>query len=411
MDLSRWSIRGIVLALSCSLLMSGCGQGKKDPATDNPAAENKLTIDNFSLEQSNAQGKLWWKMKAKQATYTIDRKAAQVKDLAGELYQDGQVVMRLSAKTANVVQDGEKVLLQGDVTATETRNQLVVVSQELEWQPNQDLLTISKGIRATHPKAQAIADHGKYISRQQRLELFDKIAAVAPAENVRLQTTYLLWQVDTANISGNQAVQIDRFKEGKPIEQVTADSINYNIEKQVAKLGGKVKFNSVEQAMKVEANSATWEIQPNIVALQDKIRFDGTKPILRVTANTARWNIKQQLITASSALEIYHQAEQATFTAASGSLNLAKNTAILNGSAKGFTTRNQAKLQAENITWDIDSQLLTGKGKVRYQQSDPALTVSGAEAQGKLQDQSVVVTGNGKDFVETQIIPTESSSK
>ncbi len=411
MDLSRWSTTGIALALTCSLVVSGCGQGKKDPSTDNPAAENKLTIDNFSLEQSSAQGKLWWKMKAKQATYTIDRKAAQVKDLAGELYQDGQVVMRLSAKTANVVQDGEKVTLQGDVTATETRNQLVVVSQELEWQPNQDLLTISKGIRATHPKAQAIADHGKYISRQQRLELFDKIAAVAPAENVRLQTTYLLWQVDTANISSNQAVQIDRFKEGKPIEQVTADSINYNIEKQVAKLGGQVKFNSLEQAMKVEANSATWEIQPNIVALQDKIRFDGTKPILRVTANTARWNIKEQLITASSALEIYHQAEQATFTAASGSLNLAKNTAILNGSAKGFTTRNQAKLQAENITWDIDSQLLTGKGKVRYQQSDPALTVSGAEAQGKLQDQSVVVTGNGKDFVETQIIPTESSSK
>jgi LPS export ABC transporter protein LptC len=411
MDLRHWSIRGIALVMTCGLVVSSCGQGKKDSATDNPATENKLTIDNFSLEQSNAQGKLWWKMKAKQATYTIDRKAAQVKELAGELYQDGQVVMRLSAKTANVVQDGEKVTLQGDVTATETRNQLVVVSQELEWQPNQDLLTISKGIRATHPKAQAIADHGKYISRQQRLELFDKIAAVAPAENVRLQTTYLLWQVDTANISGNQAIQIDRFKEGKPIEQVTADSINYNIEKQVAKLSGQVKFNSIEQAMKVEANSATWEIQPNIVALQDKIRFDGTKPILRVTANTARWNIKEQLITASSALEIYHQAEQATFTAASGSLNLAKNTAILNGSAKGFTTRNQAKLQAENITWDIDSQLLTGKGKVRYQQSDPALTVSGAEAQGKLQDQSVVVTGNGKDFVETQIIPTESSSK
>jgi LPS export ABC transporter protein LptC len=405
MHLSRWSITGIAIALACGLVLNGCGQGNKDKAADNPASENRLTIDNFSLEQSNAQGKLWWKMKAKQATYTIDRKAAQVQDLAGELYQDGQVVMRLTAKTANVVQDGEKVMLQGDVTATETRNQLVVVSQELEWQPNQDLLTISKGVRATHPKAQATADRGTYISRQQRLELFDKIAAVAPAENVRLQTTYLRWQVDTANISGNQAVQIDR----KQTEQVNADNINYDIQKQVAKLTGNVKFNSFEQAMKVDANNATWEIRPNIVALQDKIRFDGTNPILRVTANTARWNIPQQLITASSALEIYHPAEQATFTATSGSLNLAKNTATLNGNAKGIATRNQAKLQAENITWDIDSQLLTGKGQVRYQQRDPALTISGARAQGKLQDQSVVVTGNGKDFVETQIIPTASS--
>jgi LPS export ABC transporter protein LptC len=411
MNPRRWPTTGIAVALCCGLVLSGCGGGKKESSAGNPATENQLSIDNFSLEQSNAQGKLWWKMKAKKASYTIDRKVAQVKDLAGELYQDGQVIMRLTAQTANVIQDGEKVTLRGDVTTTETRNQLVVVSQELEWQPNQDLLTISKGVRATHPKAQMNADRGTYISRQQRLELFDKIIAVAPAENIRLQTSYLLWDVDIANISGDKPVRIDRFKEGKQIEQVNADSISYNIDKQVAKLGGssKVKFNSIEQAMKVEANSATWEIKSNIVALQDKIRFDGTKPVMRVTSNNARWNIKQQLITASNALEIFDQAEQATFTANSGSLDLAKNTAVLNGNARGSSTRNQAKIQAEKITWDITTQQITGKGQIRYQQSDPALKVNGAEALGKLQDQSVVVSGNGKDFVETQIIPSPES--
>jgi LPS export ABC transporter protein LptC len=408
MNPRRWPTTGIAIALCCGLVLSGCGGGKKDSSADNPATENRLSIDNFSLEQSNAQGKLWWKMKAKKASYTIDRKVAQVKDLAGELYQDGQVIMKLTAQTADVIQDGEKVTLRGDVTTTETRNQLVVVSQELEWQPNQDLLTISKGVRATHPKAQMTADHGTYVSRQQRLEIFDKIIAVAPAENIRLQTSYLTWDVDTANISGDKPVRIDRFKEGKQIEQVNADSISYNIDKQVAKLGGssKVKFNSIEQAMKVEANSATWEIKPSIVTLQEKIRFDGTKPIMRVTSNNARWNIKQQLITASNALEIFDQAEQATFTANSGSLDLAKNTAVLNGNARGSSTRNQAKIQAEKITWDITTQQITGKGQIRYQQTDPVLKVNGAEALGKLQDQSVVVTGNGKDFVETQIIPS-----
>jgi LPS export ABC transporter protein LptC len=419
MNPRRWSITGIAVALCCGLVLSGCGGGKKDPSTENPTAENQLSIDNFSLEQSNAQGKLWWKMKAKKASYTIDRKVAQVKDLAGELYQDGQVIMKLTAQTADVIQDGEKVTLRGDVTTTETRNQLVVVSQELEWQPNQDLLTISKGVRATHPKAQMTGDRGNYMSRQQRLELFDKIIAVAPAENIRLQTSYLLWNVDTANISGDKPVRIDRFKDGKQTEQVNADSISYNIDKQVAKLGGasKVKFNSIaygvsgaiEQTMKVEANSATWEIQPNIVALQDKIRFDGTKPVLRVTSNTARWYIKQQLITASNALEIFDPAEQATFIANSGSLDLAKNTAVLNGNARGSSTRNQAKIQAEKITWDITTQQITGKGQIRYQQTDPVLKVNGAEALGKLQDQSVVITGNGKDFVETQIIPSPES--
>jgi LPS export ABC transporter protein LptC len=407
-----WPTTGIAIALCWVIVLGGCGGAKRDPSADQPAAENQLNIDNFSLEQSNAQGKLWWKMKASKAAYTIDRKVAKVQNLAGELYQDGQVIMKLTAQTANVIQDGEKILLRGDVTTTDIRNQLVVVSQELEWQPNQDLLTISKGVRANHPQAQMTADRGTYISRQQQLELFDNIIAVAPAENVRLQTSYLRWEINTANINGNQPVRIDRFKEGQQIEQINADRISYNIDKQVAKLGGaaKVKFNSIEQGMKVEASSAVWEIQPSIVLLQDKIRFDGTKPVLRVTANSARWNTKQQLITASNALEIFDQAEQATFSANSGSLDLAKNLATLTGNARGFSTRNQAKIQAEKITWDINTQQITGKGQIRYQQTNPTLKVRGAEALGKLQDQSVVVTGNGKDLVETQVVPSPESS-
>jgi LPS export ABC transporter protein LptC len=412
MDVSRWT-RLVSLVLVIGGLTISCGQQKKDTGK-NTATENTLSIDNFSLEQANPDGQLWWKLQAKQANYTIDRKIAKVKDLSGELYQDGKVVMRLSAKTADVEQDGEKVLLRGDVTANETRNQLVVVSQELEWRPNEDLLTISKNIKATHPKAQATGDRGKYISRQQKLEMFDKIVAVMPSENVKLQTTYLLWQVDTAQISSDQAVQVDRFKENQPVEHVDADNIAYDIEGQIAKLGSKagskVKFNSIEQAMKVEASNASWAVKTNIVTLQNQIRFDGTKPILQVTASSANWNINKQLITVSSALEIYHQAEQATFNAASGSLNLSKNIATLNGGARGFSTRNKAKLQADNITWNIDSQQLDAQGKVRYQQTEPALVVSGATALGKLQDQSVIVSGNGKDLVETQIVPSEAST-
>jgi LPS export ABC transporter protein LptC len=413
MDLSCWGRSMVMVTLIGGLVVSSCGQQKQSTNSSAPT-ENTLSIENFSLEQSNPNGQLWWRLKAKQASYTIDRKIAKVQDLSGELYQDGQIVMRLSAKTADVEQDGEKVLLRGDVTANETRNQLVVVSQELEWRPNEDLLTISKNIKATHPKAQAIGNRGKYVSRQQRLEMFDKIAVVSPAENVKLQATYLLWQVDVANISSDQPVVIDRFKENQLAEHVDADNIAYDIDRQVAKLGsksgGKVKFNSLEQAMKVEARNATWLIKSNLVSLQDQIRFDGTKPILRVTTNSANWQINQQLIAITSALEIYHQEEQATFNANGGNLNLGKNVAVLNGSARGFTTKNKARLQADNIIWNIDNQQLNANGKVRYQQTEPALVVSGASALGKLQDQSVVISGNGKDLVETQIVPTEASS-
>ena len=89
-------------------------------------------------------------------------------------------------------------------------------------------------------------------------------------------------------------------------------------------------------------------------------------------------------------------------------IDLSKNVATLTGNAHGVATRNQANLRADRLTWQIDNQQIVGTGNVRYQQQDPTLTLTGVKGVGKLQDQSVVVTGNSQQLVETQIIPTDS---
>jgi LPS export ABC transporter protein LptC len=395
--------------LFCGIFLVACSS----PATNTPAVkdpENKLTINNFIIEQSDATGKLWWRLKAKQAVYTLDKKVAQVTDLSGDLYQDNQVVLKLTAKTADVEQDGQKILLRGDVTAKETRNSLVVLSQELEWRPTEDLLTIRKNVRVSHPKVQAQSDSGKYVSRQQRLEMFDRIVATAPEQNVRLQTNYLQWQVDTQKITSNQPVQVERYREQRLIEQVNANQLVYNLEQQTVQLSDQVKFNSLDQKAQVQANSALWNINQQVIDLKDQIRFQAVQPPLMVVAGSARWQIPQKLITAANALQITQQQEQATFTANSGEIDLGKNVATLTGNAQGVAKRNQAKLQADRITWQIDNQQVVGNGHVRYQQRNPILSLTGERGVGKLQDQAVVITGSKQQLVETQIFPSEASS-
>jgi LPS export ABC transporter protein LptC len=350
------------------------------PAKTPPTAknqENKLTINNFSVEQSDPAGKLWWRLKAKEAVYTVDRKVAKATDLVGELYQDNQVVLKLSAKAADVEQDGQKILLRGDVTAKETRNTLAVSSQELEWRPTEDILTIRKNVRATHPKVQAQGTSGKYVSRQQRLEMFDDIVAWAPAQNIRLQTNYLQWQIDSQKITSNKPVQVERYRDRQLIEQVNANQLSYSVDQQIVQLNNNVRFQSV-------------------------------KPAITFTAGSARWQVQQQLITAAQALKIIHKQEQATFTADQGTMDLDKNIATLTGHTQGIASRNQAQLQADRLTWQIDNQQIVGTGKVRYQQQQPNLILLGVKGVGKLQDQSVVVTGNNQQLVETQIIPTDN---
>ena len=88
------------------MLVACSAPPSKAPVSKNQ--ENKLTINNFSVEQSDPSGKLWWRLKAKQAVYTVDRKVAKATNLVGELYQDNQVVLKLAAKAADVEQDGQK---------------------------------------------------------------------------------------------------------------------------------------------------------------------------------------------------------------------------------------------------------------------------------------------------------------
>jgi LPS export ABC transporter protein LptC len=393
---------GLLCLVACSSSPTTAPPPKKQ--------ENRLTINNFSVEQSDATGKLWWRLKAKQAVYTLDQKVAQVTDLVGDLYQDNQVVLKLTAKTADVEQDGQKVLLRGDVTAKETRNTLMVVSQELEWRPTEDLLTISKNVRVNHPKVQAVASRGRYVSRQQRLEMFDRIVAVSPAQNLRLQTNYLQWQVNNQKITSNQPVQVERYRDRQLIEQVNANQLSFQIDRQMVELSDQVRFNALAQKAKVQANKALWDINNQVVELKNQILFQSVKPLLTVSAGRARWQIPQQLITASDALQIIHLQEQATFTANSGNLDLNKNVATLTGNAQGVATRNQAKLRADRMTWQMDSQQVEGNGHVSYQQRNPTLSLTGERGVGKLAEEAIVVTGSNQQLVETQIVPNDATT-
>jgi LPS export ABC transporter protein LptC len=168
------------LATLAILGSGGCQSPPQPTPTPKPAAiEAKLELDNLSFEQVDNQGKLLWKVRAQHGVYTPDRKRANVTKLAGDLYQDGKVIMHITANTGEVEPAGEKVILRGDVVTTETRNQLVVSGQEVEWQPKLDLLTIRR-VRANQPRLQVNANEGKYLSRTQQLDLTGKISAFSP---------------------------------------------------------------------------------------------------------------------------------------------------------------------------------------------------------------------------------------
>jgi LPS export ABC transporter protein LptC len=374
MKVCQWT-RTLSIVLTIAIVgISGCAPESKPKPKQSPAAvEAKLELDNLSFQQVDKQGKPLWKVRAQKGVYSPDKKRAKVTNLDGDFYQDGQVVLHVTAKVGEVEQAGEKVILRGDVVTTETRNQLTLIGQEVEWQPQADLLIIRDKVQANQPKFQVNADEGKYLSRKQQLDLSGRITAYYQDPRLAMQTEHMTWFVKDKRIIGDKPVQIQRYQANQITSQVTANSFSTALDRKIINLQGNVQLNA-------------------------------TKPLIQVNGESFAWNIDRELVTADLPISIVDRTEAVTLTAKTGELDLQKSLATLAGQALAVATRNRAKLEANQLVWEITSQQLIGTGNVVYQQIDPVIKFTGARGVGKLQDRSIVVSG-GKQQVRTEFIP------
>jgi LPS export ABC transporter protein LptC len=372
MKIYRWArIIGAIAMFG----IGGCrGQTKPQPSPTPVTIEAKLELDNLSFEQVDNQGKPLWKVRAQHGVYAPDRKRAKVTNLDGDLYQDGRVILHVTAKTGEVEQAGEKVILRGDVVTKETRNQLIAIGQEVEWQPKADLLIIRDRVQANLPKFQVNANEGKYFTRKQQLDLSGKISAFSSDPRLALQTEHITWHVKDQKVIGDRPTQMQRYQEN----QITA---------------------------RVTTNSFSTALDRKIVNLQGKVELNATKPLIQVNGESFSWDLDREFVTADRPLTIVHRQAAATFTADRGELDLKKSIATLTGNATGIATRNQSQLHADRLIWEITSQQIVGTGNVVYQQVDPIFKFTGTRGVGKLQDKSVVVSSDGKQQVRTEFIP------
>jgi LPS export ABC transporter protein LptC len=371
-DISPWKWSILTMA---TLALGGCAETSKSPP--NPKAspiEAKLELDNLSFQQVDKQGKPLWKVRAKKGIYAPDKKRAKITGIDGDFYQDGQIVLHVTAKTGEVEQEGEKVVLRGDVVAKETRNNLVIIGQEVEWHPKTDLLTIHDRVRANHPQLQVQADRGEYHSREQRMDLTGKIAAISTEPRLGMQTEHLIWLLKNQTVTSDSPIEIQRYQENA----ITA---------------------------RVHANSSKTSLDRKIVDLKGNVQFNGVKPLIQVSGELFSWNLDRELVTADRPLTIVDPKEEVTLQSNTGQLNLKANTATLAGNARGVATRNQAKLYADRLTWQMTSQQIIGTGNIVYQQTQPSIRFTGNRSVGKLQDQSIVVTSDRQHQVQTDIIP------
>lgn len=333
--------------------------------------DGSLAFNDVTLEQADEKGRLWWRVKAKQATYSNNQKLAQIETPKGELFQDGKAVFKISAKKGEVQQDGKKILLKEQIVAIDTRDGMILRGNELEWRPEEDLLIVRNNLTGTHKQVQMSANEARTLTRKRQVELIGQVVAITKDPALQMRTEHLVWFAPEQKLVSDRPTQIDRYV-GKTITD------------------------------RATANEAGADLKTKIVAFKKNAQLTLVDPPLQVASNSMLWDTKNQNVTTDQPVSVLHRLQRVTLAANRGRMDLQQKIVYLAGNVQGVGQRNQSQLTSDNLNWYIPTESFIASGNVVYRQSNPTFNLTGPQASGKLRDQTVVVSGGR---VVTQIIP------
>jgi LPS export ABC transporter protein LptC len=372
-----------LLFCSTSWLISGCSNQKQAKTRLASDAEDlqkddfdtNLTFNSVTLEDVDKQGRPLWKVKAKQATYSRDRKAAKVTEPTGELYQDGKVVFKVAAQAGEVLQDGQRIFLRGKIVATDVRDGLMLNGNELEWRPKEDIVFVRNNVTGTRQTWKTTAKNGQYLTRKRRLELTGQVTAESKDPNYRINTERMVWLVEQQKIISDRPLQMQRYQGTTVTDRATAAQGEMNIKTETVALNQNAQLNLVD-------------------------------PPIQVSGNQILWQIKDRKLASTQPITIFSAKDNFTLSGNQGDLDLKSKLFNLTGNVNGVGGPNQALLKGDRLSWNLDTQDFEADGNVTYRQAKPPMNLAGPKAKGRLKDQQVVVSGGR---VVTEFYPSPSA--
>ncbi|WP_225901099.1 LPS export ABC transporter periplasmic protein LptC [[Leptolyngbya] sp. PCC 7376] len=336
--------------------------------------ENQLIVANAVLEQSDIDGQLLWKLQTDEAIYSQDRKVATVTGIIGNLYEAGEIILSLQADAGQIINDGERVILETGIIVTDNRTGAVIETDLAEWQPENNLLIIEAELAGKYPNGQFTATKAQYFIDRFELELKEEVDALTVEPALRIQSEEIIWQFEE---------EIVTAKEGLDLQQYTEEKVT----------------------TRLQAKEAEVKIADQEVTVSEDILFNSLEPEVQFASEEAAWDIEEGIIVGKESVQITHKDEKVQFRGSEGQFNLNEQKVQLTGAVRGVGTEPPATLQAARVDWDLDTQQVVAQGNIVYEQTDPRLTLTGDRAVGQLNNSKLVISGTATKPVVTKVRP------
>ncbi|HEY9648998.1 MAG TPA: LPS export ABC transporter periplasmic protein LptC [Chroococcidiopsis sp.] len=330
-----------------------------------------LTFNNVTLEQANEDGETVWKIRADQVAYSQNEEVAQAVSLSGDLYDDNKPILRVKSQRGQVQQDGKRIILQGDVVATDLRSGAVLKGDQLEWVPAEGVITIRNNVVATHPRFRVTGGEAKFFNKERRLEVSKQVVGLSRDPDLRMQGEHLTWLIDEDKVLSDRPIRVERLRDRQIVDTAVG-------------------------------KTAELDLKTKIVTLRQGAQLDLGSPPVRVSSSILIWSPNAQTLVSDEPLTAVHRQQQVTLRADRGRADLAQQVFYFTGNVRAVAQRNRSQMVADRLTWSVPDDRLNATGNVDYRQLNPPMRVRGPEAIGKLENETIVVSGGR---VVTEIVP------
>jgi LPS export ABC transporter protein LptC len=379
--LTRSPLRLLVLVLALTTVLSavaGCRNRPIAEEAEEEQAESRqrssdLVLNEVTLEQPDDNGDLLWRVVAQQATYDEKSQRAQVQTPKGQLFQDGKPIYEIAGDRGEIYQNGERLVVTGNVSVKDLRNGAILKGDEMTWLPQESQMTITGKLNGTTPRVQVTGEEATLYDQEQRLVITGSATAVTTRNpKYKLQAEDLVWQLDTQIVSTEKPVQVQRLNNQNQVtDRATGNAGSMNLETNMAELQGDA-----------------------VVTLRD--------PEAQVKSDLLVWDFTDNIVDANAPVAVQLQDDRIDLKANSGTFDLENQLFYFYGNVQGVAQRDRSQLASDALTWNANSNRLVAEGNVNYKQRDPQMNVTGPRLDGTLENQVFVMSGGR---VVTEIIP------
>ena len=333
-------------------------------------SDTQLVLNNAVLKQSNQNNV--WKIKADRIVYSEDKKTATLDKVVGNLLQDDEIILKISANEGTISNNGNLILLSGDIIVSDSRNDSAINANAIEWRPQENLLLIKDNLVGVYPNLKVTATEGQYFTDRENLEIQGNVVATTNQPSLQLKSDRLMWDIPQEKITIPNALEIVRYEEETITDRLKSDRAEVNLTE-------------------------------NTVVLNKNIELITLDPQLQMATDSLTWNYQQRTGKTEQPIQIINRDRQISLTGNRGEIDLKRSIAKLENGVKGISSSKPSELYARQLTWNIDTEKIEATGNVIYEQSDPQAYLTGEKAVGTLGGNDIAVTSDGKKQVTTII--------